>query len=375
MTEDKRPSRPKAGHRARPSRHPASAREGVKTTDTPAQAAGGRSRPTSARTPPPVGSSSADSPSRRSQGRGGAATAETHPRQNRAEPAPSAASGSETPRIQKVLADAGLGSRREIEGWITAGRIEINGRVAKLGDRLGPDDPVRLDGKPLRLAPATAAEPLRVIAYHKPEGEIVTRQDPEGRPTVFDRLPPLLQGRWIAIGRLDINTSGLLLLTTSGALANRLMHPSQEIEREYAVRVLGTAPREALQRLVHGVELDDGPARFEEIVESDTSSRGANRWYHVLLREGRNREVRRLWEAVGVKVSRLMRVRFGNVILEPSLFSHKWRDLAPEELDGLLKLAGMAPPSPPRPRLRKPSPWSGSQPRPKGQPNRRKPPV
>ena len=281
----------------------------------------------------------------------------------------------EPARIQKVLADAGLGSRREIEGWITAGRIEINGRLAKLGDRLGPGDQVRLDGKPLRLSPATTAESLRVIAYHKPEGEIVTRQDPEGRPTVFDRLPPLLQGRWIAIGRLDINTSGLLLLTNNGELANKLMHPSQELEREYAVRVLGTAPREALQRLVHGVELDDGPARFEEIVESDTSSRGANRWYHVLLREGRNREVRRLWEAVGVKVSRLMRVRFGNVILEPSLFSHKWRDLTPEELDGLLKLAGMAPPSPPRPHLRKPSPWSGSQPQPSGKPTRRKPPV
>ena len=290
---------------------------------------------------------------------------------------PQPPSAVEPARIQKVLADAGLGSRREIEGWITAGRIEINGRLAKLGDRLGPGDPIRLDGKPLRLAPATAAEPLRVIAYHKPEGEIVTRQDPEGRPTVFERLPPLLQGRWIAIGRLDINTSGLLLLTTNGELANKLMHPSQEIEREYAVRVLGTAPREALQRLVHGVELDDGPARFEEIVESDTSSRGANRWYHVLLREGRNREVRRLWEAVGVKVSRLMRVRFGNVILEPSLFSHQWRDLTPEELDGLLRLAGMAPPSPPRPRPQKPSPWSGGQsrPRPSGKPNRRNPPV
>ena len=333
--------------------------------------------PKTARRSDPGGAAGHGTPSARSRAAASGATA-ARPKATTSGKGPGTSqppSAVEPARIQKVLADAGLGSRREIEGWITAGRIEINGRVAKLGDRLGPDDPVRLDGKPLRLAPATAAEPLRVIAYHKPEGEIVTRQDPEGRPTVFDRLPPLLQGRWIAIGRLDINTSGLLLLTTSGALANRLMHPSQEIEREYAVRVLGTAPREALQRLVHGVELDDGPARFEEIVESDTSSRGANRWYHVLLREGRNREVRRLWEAVGVKVSRLMRVRFGNIILEPSLFSHKWRDLAPEELDGLLKLAGMAPPSPPRPRLRKPSPWSGSQPRPKGQPNRRKPPV
>lgn len=268
----------------------------------------------------------------------------------------------EPARIQKVLADAGLGSRREIEGWIAAGRIQINGRVAKLGDRLGPGDQVRLDGKPLRLTPAAVAAPPRVIAYHKPEGEIVTRHDPEGRPTVFDRLPPLERGRWIAIGRLDINTSGLLLLTNQGELAHRLMHPSREIEREYAVRILGTAPREALQRLVHGVELDDGPARFEEIVESDTSSRGANRWYHVLLREGRNREVRRLWEAVGVKVSRLMRVRFGNVILEPHLFSHQWRDLTPEELKGLLDLAGMTPPAPPRPPPRHPGPWPGRPP-------------
>lgn len=332
--------------------------------------------PKTARRSAPGGAAGHGSPSARSRAAASGTTA-ARPKATTSGKGPGTSqppSAVEPARIQKVLADAGLGSRREIEGWITAGRIEINGRLAKLGDRLGPSDQVRLDGKPLRLAPATAAEPVRVIAYHKPEGEIVTRQDPEGRPTVFDHLPPLLQGRWIAIGRLDINTSGLLLLTNNGELANKLMHPSQELEREYAVRVLGTAPREALQRLVHGVELDDGPARFEEIVESDTSSRGANRWYHVLLREGRNREVRRLWEAVGVKVSRLMRVRFGNVILEPSLFTHKWRDLTPEELQGLLNLAGMAPPSPPRPR--KPSPWAGGQSRHSGQPNRRKkPPV
>ena len=345
MTEDKRPPRQHPGDRTRPTRHPAGAKETARATDNRTSGAGakplrpgGLTKPTGGQSKPTSGDASGAGPKGRSA------------------LAPAPATAPEPPRIQKALADAGLGSRREIEGWITAGRIEINGRLAKLGDRLGPGDRVRLDGKELRLASPDAG-PLRVIAYHKPEGEVVTRQDPEGRPTVFHHLPPLLQGRWIAVGRLDINTSGLLLLTNHGDLANRLMHPSREIEREYAVRVLGEAPRAALQRLVHGVELEDGPARFEEIVESDTSSRGANRWYHVLLREGRNREVRRLWEAVGVKVSRLMRVRFGNVILEPSLFSHHWRDLTEEELDGLLALAGLPRPHPkpasPRPR----KPW------------------
>lgn len=262
-------------------------------------------------------------------------------------------------RIQKVLADAGLGSRRQIEGWIEAGRIEINGQVAKLGDRIAPGDRVRLDRRDLRLAPPSA-EPLRVIAYNKPEGEVVTRHDPEGRPTIFRHLPPLEQGRWIAVGRLDINTSGLLLLTNNGDLANKLMHPSQAIEREYAVRILGEVPKEALKSLVHGVELDDGSAHFEEIVESSIGQ-GANRWFHVLLREGRNREVRRLWEAVGLKVSRLIRVRFANVILGPRVFSHHWRDLTGEELDGLLAMVGMKKPSPPRPQPGARGPWKGAR--------------
>ena len=342
MTEDKRPPRPHPDNRPRPTRHPAGGKDTSRTPATRTPGVGAKALTPGGRTK----INGSDANSTRTKDRTAPAPA----------PAPAPATAPEPPRIQKALADAGLGSRREIEGWITAGRIEITGRVAKLGDRLGPGDRVRLDGKELRLASPDAG-PLRVIAYHKPEGEVVTRQDPEGRPTVFHHLPPLLQGRWIAVGRLDINTSGLLLLTNHGDLANRLMHPSREIEREYAVRVLGEAPRAALQRLVHGVELEDGPARFEEIVESDTSSRGANRWYHVLLREGRNREVRRLWEAVGVKVSRLMRVRFGNVILEPSLFSHHWRDLTEEELDGLLALAGLPRPHPkpasPRPR----KPW------------------
>ena len=205
-------------------------------------------------------------------------------------------------RIQKALADAGLGSRREIEGWIRDGRVRVNGKLAKLGDRITPADHVRIDGKEVKRRSARATE-RRVIAYNKPAGELVTRQDPEGRPTVFARLPRLESGRWIAIGRLDINTSGLLLLTNDGELANRLMHPSREVEREYAVRILGEVSEEALIRLTHGIELEDGPARFEEIVESGGES--ANRWFHVLLREGRNREVRRLWEAAGCRVSRL----------------------------------------------------------------------
>lgn len=170
-------------------------------------------------------------------------------------------------RLQKVLADAGLGSRREIEGWIRAGRVRINGKPAKLGDRINPADHVRVDGKEVKRRPARKRT-LQVIAYNKPEGELVTRHDPEGRRTVFSRLPRIEAGRWIAVGRLDINTSGLLLLTNDGELANRLMHPAKELEREYAVRILGEVPEEALMRLTHGITLQDGPARFEEIVES-----------------------------------------------------------------------------------------------------------
>jgi 23S rRNA pseudouridine2605 synthase len=241
-------------------------------------------------------------------------------------------------RLQKVLADVGLGSRREIEGWIRDGRVRINGKIAKLGDRVIPVDHVRIDGTEVKRPMARRRE-LRVIAYNKPEGELVTRHDPQGRPTVFDRLPRLAAGRWIPVGRLDINTSGLLLLTNDGELANRLMHPSREVEREYAVRILGEVPEEALTRLTRGIELEDGPARFEEIVES--GGEGANRWLHVLLREGRNREVRRLWEAAGCRVSRLIRVRFGNIVLGPRLFAGHWRTLTEAETAGLAALAGM----------------------------------
>lgn len=248
-----------------------------------------------------------------------------------------------------MLAAAGFGSRREIEGWITAGRLTVNRKRAQLGDRIAGTDRVALDGRPLRLERATPQR-QRVILYHKPEGELTTRKDPEGRPTVFGALPPLHRGRWVSIGRLDFNTSGLLLFTNDGALANRLMHPAHEIEREYAVRVLGKVDDEQLRALVQGVKLDDGVARFASL--ADAGGEGANRWYHVTLREGRKREVRRLWEAVGVTVSRLIRIRYGAIGLPRRLPRGGWRDASAEELAALLDLAGMpvaaAPASPER---------------------------
>ena len=217
-------------------------------------------------------------------------------------------------RLQKLLAAAGFGSRREIETWITAGRVSVRGQVAKLGDRAGPGDLILLDGKEIKIAAGKGTP--RVILYHKPVGELVTRSDPEGRPTVFDKLPKLSPGRWVSIGRLDLNSSGLLLFTDSGELANQLMHPRQEIEREYEVRVQGGLGAEAIQSLLAGVQLEDGPAKFKrvEALQGKKDS-GTNRWYRVVLMEGRNREVRRMVEAAGARVSRLMRVRFGPVVL------------------------------------------------------------
>jgi 23S rRNA pseudouridine2605 synthase len=239
-------------------------------------------------------------------------------------PAPTAKSpaapGSD--RVQKVLAAAGLGSRREIEKWIEAGRVSVNGQVAKLGDRAAPQDSLAVDGKPVKIA-AAASQP-RVLAYHKPVGELVTRSDPEGRATVFSRLPP---GRWVAVGRLDINTAGLLLFTDSGELANRLMHPRYEVEREYDARVQGLT-EESVEKLKVGIQLEDGPAAFTKIFRKpDRESVGTNRWYRVALREGRNREVRRLFEAVGARVSRLVRVRYGPVELTPDLAPGQWREI------------------------------------------------
>lgn len=250
-------------------------------------------------------------------------------------------------KLQKVLARAGLGSRRQIERWIEEGRITIDGQPATLGARVTSDQALRVDG---RAVPIHAIQPKqRILLYHKPEGEVCTRSDPQGRPTVFDKLPSLRGARWIAVGRLDFNTSGLLLFTTDGDLANRLMHPSQEIDREYAVRILGKTSDEMLARLKEGVMLEDGPARFDSIVDAGGS--GANHWYHVTLKEGRNREVRRLWEALGVKVSRLIRVRFGPVVLPPHFHARRTVELDEAAAGALYEYVGLKPPSPPKAKL------------------------
>jgi len=239
-------------------------------------------------------------------------------------------------RLQKLLAAAGHGSRREVEAWIGAGRLKVNGLTAKLGDRARPGDLIELDDRPLALRAAGAAP--RVLLYHKPDGEMVTRSDPEGRPTVFQRLPPIPGGKWVAVGRLDINTAGLLLFTDSGELANRLMHPRYEVQREYAVRVLGALQPEERRRLLAGVPLEDGMARFDTL-EPSGAAEGANRWYRVTLREGRNREVRRLFEALGRKVSRLLRVRYGPVELPRDLRPGQWRELDRKSVEAIVKTA------------------------------------
>ncbi len=238
----------------------------------------------------------------------------------------------ESEKLQKVLARAGLGSRRELETWIAAGRISINGKVAKLGDRVCPTDKLRVDGKPLKLAKQTTSK-RKLIIYNKPEGEICTRSDPQGRVSVFTHLPKLRQGRWIIVGRLDINTSGLLLFSNDGELAHRLMHPSYEIEREYAARIKGTVTQEILHNLTTGVQLADGMAKFEFI--KDAGGAGLNHWYHVLLKEGRNREVRRLWEAENLTVSRLIRIRFANLHLPRHLSVGQWEYLNDEAIKSL----------------------------------------
>lgn len=240
-------------------------------------------------------------------------------------------------RLQKLLADAGVASRREAERWIADGRLKVNGRVASLGDKASRQDRISLDGKPVRLA--RKAPERRVIAYHKPAGEVSTRSDPEGRPTVFQRLPRAGRGRWVSVGRLDANTSGLLLFTTDGALASKLMHPSQEVEREYAVRVLGEPSAEQLQLLQQGVELEDGMARFDDVRPAGAS--GANHWYHVVLREGRNREVRRMFESIGCVVSRLTRVRYGPIPLNRRLPRGRWEEVVGEPLGALYTSVGL----------------------------------
>ncbi|MGL5408699.1 MAG: 23S rRNA pseudouridine(2605) synthase RluB, partial [Shewanella sp.] len=243
-------------------------------------------------------------------------------------------------KLQKVLARAGHGSRREMEAWIAAGRVSIDGVIANLGDRIEADAKVRIDGRAISLKSADDVI-CRVLAYHKPEGEICSRKDPEGRPTVFDRLPKVRDSRWVAVGRLDINTSGLLLFTSDGELANRLMHPSNEVEREYAVRTFGEVAEATVQRLRTGVMLEDGPAQFDSIKAA--GGEGMNQWWHVCLREGRNREVRRLWESQEVQVSRLIRIRYGMVELPKSLPRGGWIELPIEQVNYLRQLAGLEP--------------------------------
>lgn len=260
-------------------------------------------------------------------------------------------------RIQKVLARSGLGSRRAVEQWIADGTVKVNGRPAEVGHAVERDDRISISGREYRV---TGERPRRSrwLRYHKPQGRVSTRSDPEGRPTVFEVLPRLPEGRgrWVSLGRLDVNTAGLMLFTDDGDMANALTHPSAGIEREYAVRVHGRVDEAILQQLTEGVELEDGPGRFARIV--DIGGEGSNHWYHVILHEGRRNEVRRLWEAVGCRVARLTRVRFGPVTLPRSLRSDRFEDLPPEELRALLAMLP-APNRPGREEELRLEPWQG----------------
>jgi 23S rRNA pseudouridine2605 synthase len=252
-------------------------------------------------------------------------------------------------RLQKVLARAGFGSRRQIEAWISEGKITVNGELARLGVSVSDTDLVKIEGRSVSMA-VDPARTARTLIYHKPAGELTTRKDEAGRPTVFDNLPRIRKGRWITVGRLDFNTSGLLLVTTDGELAHRLMHPSWEIEREYAVRILGKVDEESLQRLQAGVMLEDGMAAFSSIEEAGGA--GANHWYHVIVREGKNREVRRLWESQGLQVSRLIRIRYGPIDLPRSVRAGHFQDLQQDEVKALYATVKLDAPEPhvmPRP--------------------------
>ncbi|MCG9760028.1 MULTISPECIES: 23S rRNA pseudouridine(2605) synthase RluB [Pseudoalteromonas] len=241
-------------------------------------------------------------------------------------------------KLQKVLARAGVGSRREMEKYIESNRVSVDGKVAKLGDRVEETSVIRVDGHIVKIE-QQEERICRVLMYHKPEGELCTRRDPQGRRTVFDRLPKLDGDRWIAIGRLDINTSGLLLFTNDGELANRLMHPKYEVEREYSARVFGEVTNQTLRTLTKGVELEDGPAKFLKI--KPLGGEGLNKWFNVTLTEGRNREVRRLWQSQGVEVSRLIRIRYGKLELNKRLPQGGWEELKLEDVNYLRKSVSM----------------------------------
>ena len=247
----------------------------------------------------------------------------------------------DAPKLHKVLADAGMGSRRDMEELIVAGRVSVNGEPAHIGQRILPTDLVRINGKPIKRK--LQNKPPRVLLYHKPTGEIVSHADPEGRPSVFDKLPPMKTAKWLAVGRLDFNTEGLLMLTTSGDLANRFMHPRYSVEREYAVRVVGELTEGNRQKLLHGVELEDGPANFLRI--KDGGGEGTNHWYHVALAEGRNREVRRMFEAAGLMVSRLIRTRHGPIALPRGLKRGRWEELEENQVRSLMASVGLKAPT------------------------------
>jgi 23S rRNA pseudouridine2605 synthase len=248
-------------------------------------------------------------------------------------------------KLQKLLATVGLGSRRELEKWISAGRVSVNGSTAKLGDRAEADDRILVDGRPIKIV--TDDSP-RVLMYSKPEGEVSTTTDPEGRPTVFDGLPRLSRGRWIAIGRLDINTSGLLLFTTHGELANRLMHPSYEVKREYMVRIHGEVNEAMIARLTEGVILEDGVAKFQTVkaqhARSNDEHISSNQWFRVILAEGRTREVRRLWESQGVEVNRLKRISYGPIELPSFVRRSEFIELDPKQVISLFRAVSLKPP-------------------------------
>lgn len=254
-------------------------------------------------------------------------------------------------KLQKILARAGFGSRRSVETMIADGKVSVNGRIAELGERASETDQIRVNGQLVKQT-RLAKQPTQVILYNKPEGRVCSRKDEKGRETIYSQLPRIINSRWVSIGRLDLNTSGLLILTNNGELANRLAHPSYEVEREYLVRVFGEVEEEIIKRLRQGVMLEDGPAKFDKISRLNKDDDAMNTWFRVVLKEGRNREVRRIWESQGVQVSRLQRVRYGPFQLPRNLRKGKTEALTWKQVNQLLKSVDL--PEEPRPDLRKP---------------------